>query len=1037
MSIKKTLLSIFFLLAFSLTVNNAFAIAPDTGGGPTDPPAGTISSSSSNCIIQVDSDTCNVTLQWSVSNAVGTTKINGQSVGKTSGTDVLPVSYPSTTFTLVNSGDNLDSVTVTASCDPSAPWNGSYCALPPAPVDFNFDMPVNPNMPTGSITVPSCTISSGQGTCATTISWDAQSVGRARIYLPGKDPISNGSNGNNENQYIPGTVIGSSTGPNASGSGVAYALSLGSTTFNLFDVRAVSGGPDGETAQIATTTATATCAPGTVWDSKASLCIGPSGNLKANPTSCEIKTNESSCKTDLIWDTTNPIGAVTITRNGSATVLFTAANCASCSTDVPYGNQTYVLNNNSAQLSKAFVFADCSSKDVWDIGSKKCVAKSSTGNISANWCTISLNGSNCPSSVQWSSSGATSPNVTEDGKVFSTLASSTVDRVVGYGPHTFNINDGSIVLKSAPIQAYCDTNLMWDSSLKKCVKANTTISANDCAIPTGQGTCKSLVSWTSNNPPNLSIQQDGVEFSKAASSAPGFTTDMTFGKHNFAIVSSGALINQTTAKATCESPDASWFADEAKCLEPTGGTINASDGCTIKVNESTCPIQVAWETNLSSVEVVDIYNNVEEIFSTAPTTYDSSSGTEYPVTRNIKFGRHDYKVRDTSKSPAEFIDDGDDSTAVCEFGSAWDGNKCIAPGGTLVAYDINTGAVTDHCTIPKGGTNCNVKLKWTTANPIGTSQIITYGIAGKTITNPDGTTYLNQDINPYDNSTGHAPIGNDGTQDMPVVYANGLGTHETKSIYALYNNQQELQIGIDSNGKPITNLTIFALCDSGSGWDGNKCVNPNATLTTTAVDGNGTPNGCDIAPGQSVCSIPFEWNVEFPPYGSNNVVTRNEPIFNTIISGPAPYSGSGTANVQVYSPVNSTTLYLYNDSILAPLKTLTVHAICPPSAPWDGFSCKAPSPNITFNVNPLSVPYRGDVNITWTAQPATSCSSSDDTKFSTLGESRINGKVSGSTKVNPRFTTTYSLSCENYGSVTVAPSKTVTVGKVKTTYNEN
>src|SRR5574343_506778 len=63
--------------------------------------------------------------------------------------------------------------------------------------------------------------------------------------------------------------------------------------------------------------------------------------------------------------------------------------------------------------------------------------------ISAPNCTISSGASSCSTTVTWSTSNATSPNVKQDSTQFSTLASGSTSRTVSYGNSTFGVDNST------------------------------------------------------------------------------------------------------------------------------------------------------------------------------------------------------------------------------------------------------------------------------------------------------------------------------------------------------------------------------------------------------------------------------------------------------------------------------------------------------------------------------------------------------------------------------------------------------------------
>src|SRR3989344_4936680 len=96
--------------------------------------SGTLTPSSSSCIIPANQSNCNKNLSWTTTNPVGTsavTKTGGATVATgNSGTNVsLNVKYDTETFYLYNNSKLLAQSTITSSCSGTHVWDGSKCAL--------------------------------------------------------------------------------------------------------------------------------------------------------------------------------------------------------------------------------------------------------------------------------------------------------------------------------------------------------------------------------------------------------------------------------------------------------------------------------------------------------------------------------------------------------------------------------------------------------------------------------------------------------------------------------------------------------------------------------------------------------------------------------------------------------------------------------------------------------------------------------------------------------------------------------------------
>ena len=100
--------------------------------------------------------------------------------------------------------------------------------------------------------------------------------------------------------------------------------------------------------------------------------IEPTGTLTAS--NCTIAVNASSCNTNLVWDTVNPVGTSAVTTPTNITV-----KSANSSTGTPYsvysGSRMFYLYNDGVELSSTKATASCNTSiSYWDSSSNSCVA---------------------------------------------------------------------------------------------------------------------------------------------------------------------------------------------------------------------------------------------------------------------------------------------------------------------------------------------------------------------------------------------------------------------------------------------------------------------------------------------------------------------------------------------------------------------------------------------------------------------------------------------------------------------------------------
>ncbi len=122
-------------------------------------PSGTISTT--NCEINAESNTCNTTINWSVSNPIGssavTTPTNITVSTLNSGSTTYSVYYGSRTFYLYNNSNELGSSVATASCKSGTAWDTASSKCKSA---------------TGTLSATGCEIQSTKSSCMTNLVWN-------------------------------------------------------------------------------------------------------------------------------------------------------------------------------------------------------------------------------------------------------------------------------------------------------------------------------------------------------------------------------------------------------------------------------------------------------------------------------------------------------------------------------------------------------------------------------------------------------------------------------------------------------------------------------------------------------------------------------------------------------------------------------------------------------------------------------------------------------------------------------------------------
>jgi hypothetical protein len=146
------------------------------------------------------------------------------------------------------------------------------------------------------------------------------------------------------------------------------------------------------------------------------------------------------------------------------------------------------------------------------------VATAAAGNISAspNPCIIALGAANCSSTVSWTSSNTTKPDVRVDyGTLMSGEANGTVlVPWISYNGNIFELRDNNAVIDSVTVRGVCASGSVWNGSscaapVATAATGNISASPNPCIIVLGASNCSSTVSWTSSikNPFGLSLSK--------------------------------------------------------------------------------------------------------------------------------------------------------------------------------------------------------------------------------------------------------------------------------------------------------------------------------------------------------------------------------------------------------------------------------------------------------------------------------------------------------------------------------------------------
>jgi hypothetical protein len=260
------------------------------------------------------------------------------------------------------------------------------------------------------------------------------------------------------------------------------------------------------------------------------------------------------------------------------------------------------------------------------------------------------------------------------------------------------------------------------------------------------------------------------------------------------------------------------------------------------------------------------------------------------------------------------------------------------------------------CSITSGGNSCTSNLTWTTNNPLVTSAVTT----------PTSITVAT------------------GNSDTTLV--TGLKTYTVafgSRNFFLYNGGEP----------PLAQHTANATCTSGTVWSDISGVCEPSTGTLTAT-------GCTIAVGGNSCDTTLTWTTTNPLTGITSVVKTPNSSGTTVAT-------ANNSTITYTVPYNNRVFVLIHNGV--PLASATATAACAQKTTWNGSICELNIPKIdSFTAEPSTIFEGRASTLSWSADPdlVTYCTG---TNFVT------GGLTSGSVKVSPVVTTTYSITCGRSG----------------------
>lgn len=398
-------------------------------------------------------------------------------------------------------------------------------------------------------------------------------------------------------------------------------------------------------------------------------------------------------------------------------------------------------------------------------------------------------------------------------------------------------------------------------------------------------------------------------------------------------------------------------------LNPMIGTLTpVSDVCYIPLNSDRCNQDIVWyiEVPRGLTTAITSSGMTDRVVSTNMAVYQS--GTEsFAIPYLDSTGTHVSKFFQLYNNGVELATTS--VRAECGENTIWNNKskKCTSSVGDIIA---------ENCVITQDTDNCDSKITWTTEHPIVVSEVTT----------PNNIVVA---------------TGNNGTTTYPVSCSGSGSVSDCQRTFFLYNG-----------GDPeLGQATATARCSIINKWNVNDkvCRYQSPILTL-----NATP--CTIPLNGSSCNTILSWNTEYSDQTS--VLKKGSTVLVSQNSNSGYYQSL---------PFGSHSFTLTNkESVVEAVATVR----CADYTHWNSSVNKClidpPSPdNITFTAIPSIILPGKSSTLSWDASKVIDTSIGDTC---TIGEqkasessisSTLSVGSSGSKKVTPSETTTYTLTCKN------------------------
>ncbi|MEI6478706.1 MAG: hypothetical protein WCO18_00285 [bacterium] len=635
---------------------------------------GTLSASSSSCVIASNASTCSIPFTWNTVNpaqgAISAVTHNSITVATgNSGSQSFNISNGTQTYYLYNNAVQLDQTSVSASCVSGTSWNGNLCS-----------QNIAQNCSINSFTINNQnSINIQPGTYAT-LAWSTTNC-TSSVSITGTNGFNaTGQNGSQQvyfSQASSGTYTYTinASGPNntaTSQSVTAYVtpvqictLSItanptsissgGSSVLNWSSTSGCSSvsvagpnfnssNPNGSqsifppanagqyTYTISASGPTGTYVPPSSTTITVNSLPVTTGTLSASSSSCVIASNASTCSIPFTWNTVNPAqGAISAVTHNSITVA--TGNSGSQSFNISNGTQTYYLYNNAVQLDQTSVSASCVSGTSWNgnLCSQNIAQNCSINSFTINnqnsiniqpgtYATLAWSTTNCTSSVSITGTNgfnATGQNGSQ--QVYFSQASS------GTYTYTINASGPNNTATSQSVSAYITPTQI-------CTISNFT--ASPTYINSGGS---STLNWNTNNctSVNISNLNYNVPVSGSQPIYPTYTTTYTltaYGNNGSPVTQSVAVTVNNNQYNNCTISNFS--------ASPT--YVNSGSSSVLNWSTNNCS-SVSISPNIGTVN--NYQNGYQTVYPTYTTTYTLTAygNNGSPVTQSVTVTVNNYQ----------------------------------------------------------------------------------------------------------------------------------------------------------------------------------------------------------------------------------------------------------------------------------------------------------------------------------------------------------------------------------------------------------